>query len=199
MIEPNPFAPAPKAAKAKTNAASQAASVGHCSRHARPNGPRSRPEAAVRPGRSGSSPALWSRQAASKNAATTKTADAASGKASTHQRSPAEPNARVNSTQPSGETQGSQDRPPEPESPTARSTKAAPSAAIAMPRAARAVTASCAATAATPPNTSPHPLMHSASAADPATGSPSRDSHRNVSRAIATFAATTASSAAVSG
>ncbi len=68
-----------------------------------------------------------------------------------------------------------------------------------MPRAPRAVTTSCAATAATPPNTSPHPLMDSASAAEPATGSPSLASQRNVSRAIATLAAAAARSAAVSG
>src|SRR5215472_9061141 len=199
MIEPIPFAPAPNAAKAKTKAANQAASTGRCNRHARPNGPRSRPEAVARPGRSGSNPALWSRQAASRNAAATKTADAASGRMSTHHLSPAEPNARVSSTQPSGETQDSRDRPAEPESPTARSTKAAPSAAIAMPRTLRAVTASCAATAATPPKTSPHPLMDSASAAEPAAGSLSPDSQRNVSRAIATFAVAAARSAAVSG
>src|SRR5690242_12305952 len=104
MIEPNPFAPAPKAVNAKTNAASQAASTGRCSRHARPNGPRSRPEAVAGPGRPGSSPALWSRQAASRNAAATKTADAANGRVSTHHLAPAEPNARLNSTQPSGDT-----------------------------------------------------------------------------------------------
>src|SRR5690349_23086318 len=110
MIEPTPFAPAPRAAKPKTKAASQAARTGHWSRHARPDGPRSRPEAVVRPGRSGSSPALWSRQAASRKADATKTAEAASGRVSAHHFSPAEPKARVSSTQPTGETQDSRDR-----------------------------------------------------------------------------------------
>ena len=61
------------------------------------------------------------------------------------------------------------------------------------------MTASCAPTAAMPPNTSPHPLMDSASAAEPGSGSFSTDSQRNVSRAIATLPVAAARSAAVSG
>ncbi|HEY3647233.1 MAG TPA: hypothetical protein VGL33_04625, partial [Streptosporangiaceae bacterium] len=95
----------------------------------------------------------------------------------------------MSSTHPSGEAQDSHDPPAGPVSPTARSTKAAPSGAIARPRAPRAVTAGWAPMAATPPNTSPHPLMDSASAAEPANGSLSTSSQRQVSRAIATLAA----------
>src|SRR4029077_6937883 len=133
-----------------------------------------------------SSPALWSRQAASRNAAATKTAVAASGRGSTHERSPADPNARVSPTQPSGEAQDSHDPRAGAVSPTARRTKAAPSAAIAMPRAPREWPAAGAPMAATPPNTSPHPLMDNASAAEPANGIFSTSSQRQVSIAIAT-------------
>ena len=62
--EPIPWAAAPDAAKTHTTPATHPPSAPRCSRQARPKGPRSQREAVGRPGRSGSTPAPWSRRAA---------------------------------------------------------------------------------------------------------------------------------------
>ena len=62
--EPMPLAAAPDAAKMNATPAIQPPSTPRCNRQARLSGPRSRPEALARPGRSGSSPAPRSRRAA---------------------------------------------------------------------------------------------------------------------------------------
>ena len=61
--EPIPWAAAPETAKMATIPAAQPPSAPRCKRQARLSGPRSRPEAVGRPGRSGSSPAPRSRRA----------------------------------------------------------------------------------------------------------------------------------------
>ena len=153
----------------------QPSSAPRWSRQARPNGPRRNAEAVARPGRSGRSPAPWSRRAASAKASPVPPAATASGRASTHQRSAA--NGRANWIQASGEAHDSQEGPAAPaESPTPRSTKATPSTPSAIPRAVRALEVSWAATAVIPVKASPQQPMPSASAAEPAAGRPTSGS-----------------------
>ncbi len=141
----------------------------------------------ARPGRSGSSPAPWSRRAASAKARPVPPAATASGRASTHQSRAA--NGWVNWIQPSGESHDSQDGPPAPAaSPTPRSTKATPSVPSAIPRAVRLLEVSWAATAAIPVKASAQQPMARPSRAEPATGRPvngSRTHSRTVTPTLA--------------